>query len=70
MDGSSGSYRMDCIGIDIGFARINGFYALAGFLLSGWDGWTGWDVGGMEGQTLAGAGTGAPPLALEGRRVV
>ena len=29
-----------------------------------------WDVGGMEGPTLAGAGTGAPPLALERRRAV
>ena len=29
-----------------------------------------WDGGGMEGPELAGAGTGAPPFALEGRRVV
>ena len=27
-----------------------------------------WDGGGMDGLTLAGAGTGAPALALEGRR--
>ena len=32
-------------------------------------GW-GWDRGGMEGPVLAGAGLGAPPLALEGRREV
>ena len=28
-------------------------------LLAGWDGRTGWDGGGMEGPTLAGAGSGA-----------
>ena len=29
-----------------------------------------WDGGGMEGLTLAGAGTGALPLALEGQRAM
>ena len=50
-----------------------------GWLLTGWDGWTGWGVGGTgAGRTdvcrrrnrsaTMGAGTGAPPLYLEGRR--
>ena len=52
-----------------------------GLLLTGWDGRTvwggggtgvgqGWDRGGMEVPTLAGAGTGASPLSLEGRRTM
>ena len=48
------------------------FYALAGYWLDGTDGTDGLDgklvVRGWDGQELSGAGTGAPPLALEGRR--
>ena len=53
------------------------FYTLAvimgyiGLVLAGWDrrtGLTGWDRGGMEGPELAGAGLGAPSLAIEVRR--
>ena len=40
-------YRLDCIGISLGFARRNWIYALASLLLDGWDTWTGWDVGGI-----------------------
>ena len=53
----------------------------AGWLLAGWDGWTGWDIGGMGvvctnvsrrlyGSGTIGTGMGAPPLALEGRQAV
>ena len=53
----------------------------ASWLLPTWDGWTGWGVGGTGvGRTnvrtcrnrsaTMGAGTGAPPLALEGRRAM
>ena len=49
--GSSGSYRLDNIGWTVSVSVLGslgetGFYALAGFLLAGWDRWTGWDVGG------------------------
>ena len=65
----------------LGLLGETGFYALYGLILAGWDGWIGWDGGGtgvgqgwdgsgMEGLTLAGAGTGAPPLALEGWRAM
>ena len=48
------------------------------WLLAGWEGWTGWGVGGTRvgrndvsrrrnGSATIGSGTGAPPLALEGR---
>ena len=42
------------------------------YWLDGTDGMDGTLVGrgGMEGPMLAGTGTGAPPLALEGRQVV
>ena len=42
------------------------------YWLDGTDGLDGMLVGrgGMEGSTLAGAGTGAPPLAPEGRQEV
>ena len=46
-----------------------------GWLLLGWDGWTGWGVGGTGvGRTVVSVcrngstGTGAPPLDLEGSR--
>ena len=53
----------------------------AGWLLPTWDGWTGWGVGGTgvgrknvsirrNGSATMGAVTGAPPLALEGRRAM
>ena len=53
----------------------NGFYALGRWLVTYCKGHTdGLDgmlvVRGWDGPTLAGAGTGAPPLALEGRRAV
>ena len=58
------SYRLDRI-------RKHWFYALAGYWLDGADGLDGKLVGqGWDGPTLAGAGTGAPPLALEGQRAV
>ena len=51
-----------------------GFYALAGYWLDGTDGTDGLDealVGrGWDGPTLSTAGTGAPPLALEGWRAM
>ena len=47
------------------FYWLDGTDVLDGTLVGRW-----WDVGGMEGPTLAGAGTGAPPLALERRRAV
>ena len=75
--GSIVSYRMDRI-VSAGSYRISwivsgntGFNALAGYWLDGTDGMDGKDgtlVGrGWDGQMLAGSGTGAPPLALEGR---
>ena len=53
----------------------------AGWLLAGWYGWTGWGVGGTgvgrtvvstcrNGSATMGAGTGAPLMALEGRRAM
>ena len=68
-----GSYRTGCI--------RNHWLLCAGWLLAGWggwEGWTGWGVGGTgvgrtdvntrrNGSATMGAGTGAPPLALEGR---
>ena len=72
--GDAGLYRLDRIGIGfLGFSRRNwilcsGWYEEISLLLYGWDGWTGWNGGGMEGPTLAGAGTGAPQLVLEGRQ--
>ena len=48
-----------------------GFYARAGYWLDGTDGMDGALVGReLDGPTLEGAGTGAPPLDLEGRRAV
>ena len=74
-DGLSGSHRLDSIGwilsvLVLGLLGKTCFYALGGLLLAGWDGWTGWDVGGMEVPALAGAGTGAPPLDLQERKAV
>ena len=71
---SSGSYRLDRIGIGLGFSGRN-WLLCAVWFATGWMGrmdWMGrwWDGDGMEGPTLAGAGTGVPPLALEGRRDV
>ena len=70
--GFSGSYRLDRIGNGIGFARKN-WLLCAGWFDNGWMGnmdrmgrW--WDGGGIEVPTLAGAGMGAPPLALERER--
>ena len=48
-----------------------GFYVLAGYWLDETNGMDGTLMGrGWDGPALAGAGTGAPPLALEGRRAV
>ena len=69
-------YRLDCI-------RKHWILRI-GWLLPGWDGWggwTGWDVGGtgvgltefsrrQNGSATIGTGTGASPLALEGRQAV
>ena len=49
------------------------FLACKNWLATVWKGQAnqmgrGWDRGGMEGPTLDGSGTGAPPLALEGQR--
>ena len=78
------SYRLDLI-ISYRLDRIRKHWLLcAGWLLDvweGWDGWTGWGVGETEvGRTdvsrrrnrsaTIGTGTGAPSLALEGRRYV
>ena len=61
-----GSY---CIGWIV--SGNTGFYALSGYWLDGTDGMDGALVGrGWERPMLAGAGTGAPPLGLEGRRAV
>ena len=57
--GFSGSYRLDRIGIGIGFARRNwllcaGWYEEIGLLLAGWDGWDGGGTGlgrGWDGGT-------------------
>ena len=76
-----GSYRLNHIGIGIGligFAQRNWLFViclvLGNWLATGWMGrmdWTGrgWYRVGIEGPTLAGTIMGAPPLALEGRRV-
>ena len=76
---SAGSY---CIVGWIGSSRIGWirkhWILCAGWSLAGWDGWTGWRVGGTgmgrtdistrwNGSATMGAITGAPPLALEGR---
>ena len=76
-----GSYHIGWI-VSYWLDRIKKHWLLcAGWLLDGWDGWTGWDVGGMgvgwtdvsrrgsRSATIVG-GTGAPPLALEGRQAV
>ena len=64
---SAGSYRIGWI-----VSGNNGFYVLAGYWLDGMDGTDGIDgtlVGrGCDEPTLAGAGEGAPPLALEWER--
>ena len=71
------SYHLDCI-VSTGSYRIvwivsgnTEFYAMAGYCLDGTDGTYGLDgtlVGqGWDVPMLSGAGTGAPPLALEGR---
>ena len=70
----AGSYWLDHIGIGLGFARKN-WILCAGWFDTGWMGhmeWMGrwWDGGGMEVTTLAGSGTGAPPLDLEVWRTV
>ena len=49
---------------------FTGWYEEIGFLLARWDGLIWWGGGGMEGPKLAGSGTGAPPLNLEGRKNV
>ena len=73
----AGLYRISWIGsYRIGWivSGYTGFYALSGYWLNGLDGTDGLDgtlVGqGWDGTTLAGAGTGAPPLDLEGQRAV
>ena len=48
---SAGSYWLDCIGLILlvsvlGLLGENLFNALSGLILSEWDGWTRWDVGG------------------------
>ena len=48
---SAGSYWLDCIVWIVSVSFLGslgetGFYALAGLLLAGWEGWTGWEVGG------------------------
>ena len=67
--GDTGSYHIGWI-----VSGNTGFYALAGYWLNGTDGTDGLDgtlVGrGWDGPTLAGSGTRAPPLDLEGRRAV
>ena len=68
---SAGYYRfywLDRIGIGIGFA-IRNWILCAVWFANVWMGrW--WGGGGAEGPALEGAGTGAPPLDLEGRRAV
>ena len=83
---SDGSYRLYRIGwivldvlyqlhrIGLGLASIN-WVLCADWFSAGWmvrmdcmGRW--WYGGGMEGPTLAGTGTGAPPLALKGRHMV
>ena len=72
------SYSIGWIG-SYPIGRIRKHWLLcAGWLLAGWDRWTGWGVGGtgvgrkdvrnlQNGSATMGARTGAPPLALEGR---
>ena len=79
-------FRLDHI-VSAGLDRVvsagsgNTGFLWAGWLLAGWDRWTGWGVGGAGvGRTdvsthrnksaTMGAGTGALPLALEGRRAI
>ena len=67
-------YWLDYISVDLEFSMRN-WILCAGWFAIGWMGWLDrmgrWcDVGGMEGSTLAGARTGAPPLSLEGRKTV
>ena len=67
------AYRLDHI-VSAGLYRIvwiskHWIYALAGYSLDGMDGLDGALVGrGWDGPKLAPAGTGAPPLPLEGKR--
>ena len=75
---SSGSYCIGWVGsYCIGWIRKH-WLLCAGWLLAGWDGWTGWGVGATgvgqtdvstrrNGSATMGSITGAPPMALEGR---
>ena len=81
---SSGSYRISWILSYFLYCIRKPWLLCAGWLLTGcyrWVGWNGWGVGGTgvgwtgvsrrrNRSTTVGAVTGAPPLALEGRRDV
>ena len=68
---SDGFYCLDRIGISNRFARVNwrlcacwfatGYMVRMDWMVHWWEG------GGMEGPILSYAGTGAPPLVLEGQ---
>ena len=66
--------RLDRIGWIVLVLLLVSLGETGNWIATGWMGQMyrigqGWDGGGMEGPTLAGgAGTGAPPLALEGGR--
>ena len=72
LNASTWSYRLDRIGIGLGFDRRNWILCTGYFdtVWMGWVDWMGrwWGRGGMEVPTLAGAGIGAPPLAPEQER--
>ena len=68
----AGPYRLDRIGIDIGFERRT-WILCAGWFFTGWIVWMdwmccSWDRGGVEGPALAGTRTGELPLVLERER--
>ena len=79
LDCIAGSYRIGWIGsyrIVFGWIRKHWLLRI-GWLLSRWDGWTGWGVGGTgvgltdvsrlrNERATMGTRTGVPPLALEG----
>ena len=84
LDHIAGLYQLDCldwigwIGLDrIVWMRTHRILCI-GWLLLGWDGWGGWTIWGVGGTGVGrtvvsacrngSAGTGAPPLALEGSR--
>ena len=63
-------YWLDLVCLEkLSFYALDGIMVEIGLLLAGWDGRTRWDGGGVEGPSLAGTGSGVPPLYLEVRRV-